>query len=142
MSGPERKVPDATELRHYLERGLTQAQIAAEWEKETGVRVSRSAIGMAIARYGLESARPRPRYEDTLPWRVDSNHVMHNDARMLRLEGRRRRGLPLSDDEKRWLHGWREALEEARAVVTYNARTPEGFYWVHRKDSDDDIIRR
>jgi hypothetical protein len=135
-------VPGATELRRYLEQGLTQQQIVDAWDEASGVRVSRSAIGMAIERYGLRSAKPRPRYEDMLPWTVRTEHLMHNDARMLRLEGRRRKGGALSEAEKRWLTQWRERLEEAKAVVIYDAATTEGFFWIERQETDDDIIRR
>jgi hypothetical protein len=135
--------PGATELRRYLKRGLTQAQIVAEWEKDTGVRVSRSTIAMAIARYGLQSAKPRPRYEDTLPWKVLDEHKHHIDARMLRLEGRRRHGGKLTADEKRWLTDWKRLLDERGAVVMYDPDTPQGFYWVNKKEEDgNDIIRR
>lgn len=67
---------------------------------------------------------------------------MHNDARMLRLEGRRRKGLAINEKDLRLLTNWREQLEEANAVVAYDAETEEGFFWVNRKDTDDDIIRR
>jgi hypothetical protein len=67
---------------------------------------------------------------------------MHNDARMLRLEGRRRKGGALSEAEKRWLTQWRERLDEAKAVVVYDGATTEGWFWVERQETDDDIIRR
>lgn len=134
--------PGKTELRRYVEKGLTQQQIADEWEKETGHRLTRSAIGMAIARYDLQSAHPRPRYEEMLPWHVIDEHRMNYDARMLRLEGRRRKGGTLTTKEKRLLTNWREALDQANAVVTYDAATAEGFFWTVRLEGDDDIIRR
>lgn len=137
-----RRVPDQTRLRRYLEQGLTQAQIVAAWGEESNVRVSRSAIAMAIKRYGLESAHSRPRYEDTLPWKVRVEHRMKYDARMLRLEARRRRGKALSDEDLRKLTAWRQQLEDANAVVAYEPELPEGFVWVVRREDDDDIIRR
>lgn len=140
--GGVQRGPGLAELKAYVSRGLTQKQIAEAWEKETGVRVARSTIGMAMARYGLEPSRPRPRYEDTLPWKVSNAHRMHNDARMLRLEGRRRRGEKLTDREKRWLTQWRQRLTEADAVIVYDADTEEGFFWVARRETDDDILRR
>lgn len=90
----------------------------------------------------MESAHPRPRYEDMLPWTVVEEHRMHYDARMLRLEGRRRKGGKLSDSDKQKLTHWRQLLDESNAVIVYDAKTPEGFHWVHRRDDDDDIIRR
>ncbi|MGZ6788321.1 MAG: hypothetical protein ACXVGQ_00050 [Mycobacteriaceae bacterium] len=116
--------------------------MADEWEKTSGHRVSRSAIAMAIQRHGLTSAHPRPRYDDMLPWEVNALHRMAYDARMLRLEGRRRQGGNLSEDDKSRLTSWRAALEEANAVIIYDPLTPEGFHRTHRTEEDDDLIRR
>lgn len=135
-------VPDKTKLKSYLNKGMTQKQIVEQWEADSGIRVSRSAIAMAINRYGLESAKPRARYEDMLPWRVIEEHRMATEARLLRMEARRRRGLPLDQEQLTWLTHWREELDKANAVVTYDPNTVEGFFWVHREPTDDDIIRR
>ena len=134
--------PGPKELEKYLEKGMTQQQIADAWEEATNVRVSRSTIGMAIARYGLESPHPRPRYENMLPWRVVAEHRMAYDARMLRAEGRRREGKSLTTKEKRLLTAWREQLDDSNAVIVYDPDTAEGFFWVPREEDDDDIIRR
>ena len=133
--------PTKNELEQMLRRGLTQQQIVAEWEEKTGTAVSRSAIAMAMKRYGLKSARPRPRHEDMLPWHVKDEHKNHIEARMLRMEGRRRKGLPLKEEDLRWLNNWRRQLDEAGAVVAYDPETDEGFFWIERKASDSDIIR-
>lgn len=142
MRGGVQKGPGKTELRRYTEKGLTQAQIAEAWESDTGVRISRSTVAMALQRHGLTTQRPRPRYEDMLPWTVHEDHRMHWDARMLRLEGRRRRGMKMSDAEKRKLDHWKQELAHKNAVVTYDGATLEGFFWTPKKDDDDDIIRR
>lgn len=136
------RVPGKTQLKRYLSKGLTQAQIAEAWEEDSGTRVSRSAIGMAIKRFGLGSAKPRPRYEDMLPWVVSNEHAMAYDARMLRLEARRRQGGEISEHWLKALTGWRRQLDEQNAVITYYSDTPEGFFWIPREDGDDDIIRR
>lgn len=138
-------VPTKEQMRGYLELGLSQAQIAAKYEEDTGIRVSRSAIGMAIARYDLKSATEAPRYQDLLPWRVKAEHKMDKHARLLRLEGRRREGKRLSEQELSWVQGWLEYLAEQDAVVTYNPRTKQGWWLVKRDpevDDPKDIIRR
>ena len=140
--GGVQRGPGKTELRRYIEKGMTQAEIAEAWEKDSGVRVSRSTIAMATERYGLHSAHPRPRYEDMLPWTVTSEHRMSWDARMLRLEGRNREGGKLAEDELRWLTQWREDLEASNAVITYHPGTLEGFHPVERHEDDTDLIRR
>lgn len=128
--------PDKTRLRRYLRQGLTQAQIADAWYLESGERVGRSTIGMAILRYELQDENPhaRPRYEDLLPWKVFDEHKMLYDARMLRLEGRLRAGLELTKRDERMLRNWKVALEKENAVVHYDGDTEEGFFWVDKND--------
>ena len=140
MAAP-RKAPDRNWLEQHLRQKLSQSQMAALWEKETGIKLSRSTIGVALVREGL-TGDSKPRYEDMLPWRVKSEHAMHREARLLRLEARRRRGEELSERNLQWLTSWRKELAAADAVVTYHPDTPEGFHWVRRKPSDTDIIRR
>lgn len=135
------KVPSKTQLRRYLSRGLTQAEIVEAWAEDSGERVSRSAIGMAITRYDLKSSRTRPTYPDLLPWKIAPEHNNHIDARMLRFEGRRRAGLSLSEAEQRWLDKWKTEMQEAGAVVHYERDTDEGFFWVPREaEHGDDLI--
>lgn len=140
--GPTVRVPDKTQMKKYLREGLTQQQIADRWLVDSGEQVSRSAIAMAIGRYELDSANPRPRYEDTMPWHVAQEHKDRYDARMLRLEARRRRGEQLTKHNKTRLTHWLKELEERDAVVAYVPDTEPGFVWVKRHDGDDDIIRR
>lgn len=135
-------VPDPTQMRRYLELGLTQQQIVEQYEKDTGIRCGRSAIGMAISRYGLSSSRPRDRYMDMIPWKLEPEHQQHPDARLLRLEGRRRRGRDISERDLTWLTNWLTSLEEQNAVIIYRPETVEGFWFVPRTEEDDDIIRR
>jgi len=135
--------PDKTTLRRWLREGLTQRQIAERWYDETGENCSRAAVGMAISRYGLKSAHAIERYDDLIPWQVQSVHSMHKHARHLRWLSRRRRGLPLNDEESRRLDSWLQKLETSNAVVHYDPDTPQGFWLVHREPEDgDDPIRR
>lgn len=134
--------PDKTWLRLHAQAGMTQVQMVDAWERESGVRVSRSAIAMAMHRHGVQAAKPRPRYEDMLPWHVLDVHKYNSQARLLRLEGRRREGNKLNKKELQWLTTWRRELEAHNAVVMYDPDTEEGFHWVTRIESDDDIVRR
>lgn len=134
-------VPDKTTLRRYLRKGLTQKQVAEEWERESGFRVTRSAIGMAMARYNLTGRRQRGRYEDLIPWYVLPEHRESADAKVLRLEGRRRRGKPLNERDATRLANWRRDLLAQDAVVHYDPETEQGWWWVPRRPTDDDIIR-
>lgn len=134
--------PDKTWLRHHAQAGMTQQQMVDAWEKESGIRVSRSAIAMAMRRQDVDAAKPRPRYEDMLPWHVLDEHKYNTQARLLRLEGRRRKGGKLNAKELQWLTTWRRELEAHNAVVIYDPQTEEGFHWVNRTAADDDLIRR
>lgn len=142
LSSMRQVVPSKRELERYLGAGMTQQQIAEDWSEKTNQSVSRSAIGMAIARYGLSSHKPRPRYEDLLPWKVKAEHRIHADARLLRLEGRRREGKPISAQDLTWLNNWLQELDDANAVIVYDPDTEQGFWWMERTAEDDDIIRR
>lgn len=138
-------VPNKTQLRVYLSQGLTQQQIVDAWKRDCGVTVSRSAIAMAIERYGLKSAHSRPRYEDLLPWRVANEHREKTDARMLRAEGRRRAGQRLTAQQERRLDNWLADLAEQDAVVHYDRETEQGFFWIPRSEANrgsDDIINK
>lgn len=131
---PPTKVPDKTTLRRYLERGLTQQQIADQWEKDSGIRVARSAIALAIERYDLHSATTRPDYSELLPWHIRKEHRFLTDPRMLRFESRRRNGMQLTERQAEQLARWKEELEEANAVVRYEWDTDEGWFLVSRDE--------
>lgn len=131
-----RRVPDLDQLRAYLDQGLTHAEIAEAWLKDSGVKVSRSTVSMAIARYNLKGHSPRAhmRHSDLIPWQLDPSHVYKPEARLLRLEGRRKAGHELREDELRWLENWKKELSEADAVIHYDRDTDEGFFWVSKAD--------
>jgi hypothetical protein len=137
-------------MRAYLDQGLTHAEIAEAWLKDSGVEIKRSTISMAIARYGLKDHSPRAhmRHSDLIPWKLESEHVYRPEARLLRLEGRRRAGNELAPAEERWLENWKKELREAGAVVHYEPDTEDGFFWVSRSDpkvvttGPDDLIDR
>lgn len=54
MANPQ-KVPSPHEMRRYVARGLTQQEIADAWCADTGIEVTRGAIGMALGRYGMRT---------------------------------------------------------------------------------------
>ena len=141
MTTTTARVPDATQMRRYLEKGLSQREISEAWEADSGMRVTRAAIGMAMQRYGLTANQLRPRYSHLVPWNIKREHHQNREVKYLRMEARRRQGLPLTDAELRRLQAWLEELRKANAVVMYNPDTEAGFFWVHRKDTDTDIVR-
>ena len=108
--------------------GMTHAQIAEKVSKETGYSVSRSTVSAALHRAG-EAARAK-RYPEELPWVIREEHQSHYAPRMLRLLGRRRKGIRNSAEMDARLDSWLRQLEEAKAVVVYVPETEDGFFYV------------
>jgi hypothetical protein len=142
--GAPRLLPELDVLVKLRKRGLTHAEIADEVERMTGHKVSRSTVSAALSRAG-ETDRTNPRYSDELPWRVKPQHLTQYQARMLRLLGRRRSGMELTEDQAARLDSWMSALDENGWVAAYCPDGP-GFIYVQADefgDWDDDIpIRR
>lgn len=79
---------------------------------------------------------------DLIPWEVSTDHRWAYALSMLRLEGVRRAGRPLSGYESTRLEAWRDNLNEGDLVVHYDARTEDGFTYVLRRAGvDGDLIR-
>lgn len=107
---------------------MTHAQVAEAIARETGYPVSRSTVSAALHRAGeSESAK---KYPEELPWRVREEHQTHYAARMLRLLGRRRKGIRNTPEMDDRLDSWLKKLEDAGAVVVYVPDTEDGFFYV------------
>jgi hypothetical protein len=133
-----RLLPDNGTLRHWVEdEGLTHQQIADRIYTTTGQRVSRTTVSAALSRAGI--SKPTMRYRDELPWRVHIDHIKEYPARMLRLLGRRRAGLPLNPVETDRLDAWLQKLEDDHAVVAYDPTSPYGFYYIEKDDRLDGL---
>ena len=132
-------LPGPAELEKMRGRGMTQKEIAEEVEKNTGFRVTRNAVTMALKRAGLSGEVHR--YTDLIPWRVRDRHARHYALAMLRAEARQRRGLPMSDVLAGRLDSWKRRLNSYGLVVMYEPESEAGFYLVPRQDGDD-LIRQ
>jgi len=130
----QRLVPPVSELRRYVEQGLTHQQIADKIAEQTGVTLSRSTISAALSRAGLTVQRER--YRDELPWRARAEHLTQYPARMLRLLGRRNAGASLTFDESDRLDSWLEALNDRDIVVAY-VPDGDGFIYVDADEIHD-----
>lgn len=130
---PPTLVPNKTTLRRW-KKGLTQSEMVARHEKETGIKVSRPAIAAAMVRYGLSEERPR--HMDTLPWAVKMEHLGAYPARMLRLLGRRRSGMSLKPENERRLDSWLAHMKAEKVVVAYDPDDPDGFHYIDAKYGD------
>lgn len=119
-----RILPPDEELRYLVqERGLTQSQIAKLVERETGHKIARSTISVALNRAGL--SKPREPRAELMPAGVREDHAAMYPARMLRAESRLRQGAPLPEAERIRLESWKETLRAKGKGVAYHRCRPE-----------------
>lgn len=130
-----RILPPTDELKRLVMMGLTHQQIADYLHEKQGLKVSRSSVSAALSRAGL-TEREGMRYKEELPWRIKADHMTQYPARMLRILGRRRADIELTEDEDSRLDAWLEALEEREIVVAYCPDGP-GFIYVDTDEKGD-----
>ena len=129
-----RYIPSLSVLLRWREEGLTHQEMADRVYAREGVRVTRSAVSAALSRAGETH---RIRYDDVIPWeRIRIEHNQEYPLTMLRLLARKERGLDMSDDQAHRLDRWLERMDEEDAVVHYEPRSKDGFYYVPRKPED------
>lgn len=116
---------------------MTHKEIAEAISRETGYPVSRSTVSAALHRAGAASAAKK--YPEELPWTIHEEHQTHYAARMLRLLGRRRKGIRNSAESDARLDSWLATLRESGAVVTYVPDTDEGFFYIKGEPLKKDI---
>lgn len=138
---PARILPPVSRLRQLVDQGMTHQQIADLITHETGYPVGRSTVSAALHRAG--EAQTAKKYPDEIPWRVKEEHQAHYAPRMLRLLGRRRKGITNSSEMDARLDAWLKQLEENGAVVVYVPDTEDGFFYVQGVPDVDGIpVRR
>jgi hypothetical protein len=118
-------------------QGLTHKQIAELVSRETGYPIQRSTVSAALHRAG--ASHPAKKYPEEIPWTVREEHQTHYAARMLRMLGRRRRGISNSEEANQRLDSWLRNLEEQGVVVTYVPDTEDGFFYVEGKPDENGI---
>lgn len=137
---PARQIlPDKQTLQHWIEdEGLTHQQCADRIYELTGEKVGRSAISVAVHRYGLSKAGAR--YPDYIPWRVSMYHIRAYPLRMLRLLGRRdTKGIDtLNEREQDMLNAWLTMLNTENAIVGYDPDDDQGVHYIDAKYKDHD----
>lgn len=132
---PARRIlPSDSILAKWREEGLTYRQICDRVYEQTGERVNPPTIGAALSRAGLTD---RVRYDDALPWdHIRIEHNNHYAAVMLRVWARRKRNLPLTNEQEARLESWLARLKDENAIVVYRPDSPDGFYYVPRKKGE------
>ena len=137
---PGEKLQNTDEFTRWWNEGKSYAWIVAEYERKYNLRITPAAIGNWRARLAL----PRRQQRDLglVPWAVQPQHRYRHALAMLRAEGRRRAGEPLSDIQAERLARWREFMKDENAVVHYDPDTEDGFFYVPRREGiDTDYVR-
>lgn len=142
---PAPKIPDPDELVALMRAGKSNAECLAFLAEE--YHLAGDDLPSSAALSNLRSRRQCPPDPTTaphralIPWRLEPEHKMLFPAKMLRAEGRVRRGEELTGRLARDHALWRKRLESgdlAGKVVHYN---PEiGFAYVDRAPGDSDLI--
>lgn len=139
-----RILPDPHELRE-LKKRYTYAQIGEMYG------VDAQSVYQRIRADNPNVPKERPRYDDLIPWRIAKPHWYAMPVTMLRLYGRRRAGVELTDKDNRRLDAWLDRMKEADLVVDYdrdqepNPASPVsgGWRYVRRQPEDGDgLIRK
>lgn len=134
---PPKYTPDKNTLIRWQEEGLTHQQMADRVFDTTGHRVTRAAITLEMMKHGLSKARPR--YKETLPWRVSLDHIMSYPARMLRFLGKRLAGGELKPQDEEALDAWLANLQADGLIVAYAGQDdPTGFHYIDQSFKDHD----
>jgi hypothetical protein len=131
---------DETEVIRWFEEGRTYAWMVEEYRRKYDIDTVPSLWGNFRRRRGLQ--RRIARDDELIPWFVEERHRWAYPVQMLRSEARRRAGFELRDTERDRLEGWLRGLERDGLVVHYEPSTEQGWFYVHREPTDDDIIRR
>lgn len=137
---PAAKLQNTDEFKRWYTDGKSYEWIIEQYQRKYDLDITASAIGNWRARLGL----PRRQQRDMglIPWAVQPQHRYRHALAMLRAEGRRRAGEPLSDIQSERLGRWREFMKDENCVVHYDPDTEDGFFYVPRRPGvDDDYIR-
>lgn len=132
------KIEDRQEFVRLVRSGMRNREIV-DYYAQRGIHLRPNTISMAKRRYGLDV---HEWHTDLIPWVINQDHQGLYAAKMLRLEGRRRRGEPLTDAQLRYLENWKKKMMEDGTVIHYEHDTDEGWFYVPRRDGvDTDLIR-
>lgn len=134
------KIVDEQEVIRWFKEGKTYQEMQDIYLEKYNIETVPSMWGNFRRRRGL--ARRITRNDDLIPWAVKSEHRWAYPVAMLRAEARRRAGFDLGMDTRNRLNSWLRTLDDDKLVVHYDPDTEDGFFYVPRLASDDDIIRR
>jgi hypothetical protein len=134
------KIVDEQEVIRWFKEGKTYQEMQDLYLKKYNIETVPSMWGNFRRRRGLH--RRITRNDELIPWHVKAEHRWAYPVAMLRAEARRRAGFDLNPETQGRLNSWLKTLEDENLVVHYDPDTDDGFFYLHREDGDDDIIRR
>jgi hypothetical protein len=134
MARPKILPSDQDLLRLVKEEGLTHAQIAEQVYAETGHKVARSSVSVALSRAGL--AAERRRFNHEIPWTLRGKDLRAYPIRMLRLLGHRRAGDDLTAEENRRLDSWLDLMKREKAVVAWDPDCEPSVFYIDAAPGD------
>lgn len=132
---PASKIVDESEVIRWFEEGRTYAWMVEEYRRKYNIETVPSLWGNFRRRRGL--LRRITRDDDLIPWHVKVEHRWSYPLAMLRVEGRKRAGRELREEDQVRLESWHEMLKEQEASVHYDPDTEEGFFYVPAEPGDD-----
>lgn len=135
------KLQDAGEFtRWYSDENRPYEWIIQKYRDKYNIEIVHSTIGNWRSRLGLP--RRQERNLDLVPWKVEARHRYKHALAMLRAEGRRRAGAPLSPIQQARLDSWLTFMRDQDCVVHYDPQTDQAFFYVPRRPGvDTDLVR-
>ncbi|MEU4155681.1 hypothetical protein [Actinoplanes sp. NPDC026670] len=148
---PKSLVQNHQELDEWITSGMLYNEIIEIYREKYGIELKPAMLANYRKRRGLPSRQVR---SNLVPRNLEPVHRGRYILDMLRLVARdralkdeslsetdRKLVKPLSEREQTRMDAFLENLAAADAVVTYEADTEDGFYYVPRTEADQDIVR-
>lgn len=132
------KIRDMEQVRRWFEDGWTMADMRRFYLENYHEETSPAMWTAIRRRLGYDS--PIVHDPDLMPWSLAPEHRHLFPAKMLRAEARVRAGKETA--RARELQLWKAKRQELGQVVYYDAKWPEGFYYVPREPGDGDLVAR
>jgi hypothetical protein len=133
---PQRYVPPDPILKLMLDAGWTHRRIRDHIYAETGHMLTLAAVTHHAIRLGY--GKSKPRYRETIPWRVKTDHAKTYPIRMLRLLGKQRIGAEMDADDAALLDRWLLRLRRNGVIVAYDPDDDAGVRYIDESFRDHD----
>lgn len=149
-----RMLPEVDKLVAMADSGMTYQQIADKVNEENRKimgsdyrPVGRSAVAVAMHRAGEKPRRQR--YPGIIPWKVAAGDNKNQRLLLLRVFGRIKAGLPVSDEQRKSFETFARKCKETNSVVHYDpvngwqtVKAREGVDTEYTRLTDQQIVDR